>query len=41
MVATRGSALSGRVLGEVGVQIPAMFPEYLHLIRATAEAEGP
>ncbi len=33
--------LSGRVLGEAGVQIPAMFPEYLHLIRATALAEGP
>ena len=33
--------LPGRVLAEVGVQIPNMFPEYLHLIRATALAEGP
>jgi len=36
-----GTTLPGRVLRDVGVQIPAMFPEYLHLIRATAEAEGP
>jgi alpha-galactosidase len=33
--------LSGRVLTQSGVRIPSMFPEYLHLIRATAEAEGP
>ena len=30
-----GVTMSGRVLATVGVQIPAMFPEYLHLIRAT------
>ncbi len=33
--------LSGRVLAHVGVQIPAMFPEYAHLIRASAEAGAP
>ena len=33
---TSGITLSGRVLAEVGVQIPAMFPEYTHLLRATA-----
>jgi alpha-galactosidase len=37
----KGLRLSGRVLARSGVQIPAMFPQYLHLIRATAEAEGP
>ena len=37
----KGVRLSGRVLSDVGIQIPAMFPEYLHLIRATALAEGP
>jgi len=31
----RGVTLTGRVLAGVGVQIPAMFPEYLHLIRVT------
>ena len=36
-----GLRLSGRVLARSGVQIPAMFPEYLHLIRATAEADVP
>ena len=30
-----GVTLPGRVLQTTGVQIPAMFPEYLHLIRAT------
>lgn len=35
-----GVTLTGRVLGRVGVQIPAMFPESAHLIRASAEAEG-
>lgn len=28
-----GLTLSGRVLGEVGVQLPAMFPESIHLLR--------
>jgi alpha-galactosidase len=37
----KGVRLSGRALAQSGVQIPAMFPQYLHLIRATAEAEGP
>ena len=37
----KGIRLSGRVLARSGVQIPAMFPQYLHLIRATAEAKGP
>jgi hypothetical protein len=27
--------MSGRALDTVGVQIPAMFPEYLHLISVT------
>lgn|GEM_PF-2561391 len=30
-----GVTMSGRVLDTVGVKIPAMYPEYLHLIRAT------
>lgn len=38
---TKGVRLPGRVLARSGVQIPAMFPQYLHLIRATAQAEGP
>lgn len=33
-----GVTLSGRTLAEVGVQIPAMFPEYTHLLRARATA---
>ena len=37
----KGLRLSGRVLARSGVQIPSMFPQYLHLIRATAEADGP
>jgi alpha-galactosidase len=32
-----GVTATGRVLGTVGIQIPAMYPEYLHLLRATAE----
>ncbi|HEY5877408.1 MAG TPA: alpha-galactosidase [Nakamurella sp.] len=32
--------LSGRALGLAGVQIPAMFPGYLHLLRVTAEPDG-
>ena len=36
-----GVTMSGRALDRVGVQIPAMFPETAHLIRASAEAEGP
>lgn len=31
-----GVVLSGRTLREVGVQIPAMFPEYTHILRARA-----
>ncbi len=31
-----GVTLSGRALAEVGLQIPAMFPEYTHIIRAHA-----
>ena len=37
----RGSGCPAGCWPRSGVQIPAMFPEYLHLIRATAEAEGP
>jgi alpha-galactosidase len=37
-----GVTLSGRTLAEVGVQIPAMFPEYTHIVRARAHpAAGP
>lgn len=36
---TKGVRLSGRLLGRVGVQIPAMFPGYLHLLRARVEPE--
>ncbi len=32
-----GVIATGRTLDRVGVQIPAMYPEYLHLLRATAE----
>ena len=32
----RGVELPGRVLGEVGLAAPAMFPEQLLLLRATA-----
>jgi alpha-galactosidase len=31
-----GVTLSGRTLAQVGVQIPAMFPEYTHIVRARA-----
>ena len=31
-----GTTLTGRVLADVGIQIPAMFPQYTHLLRATA-----
>lgn len=37
----KGLRLPGQVLATAGVQIPSMFPQYLHLIRATAQAEGP
>jgi len=37
----KGLCLTGRVLATAGVQIPAMFPEYLHLIRVTAHTELP
>ena len=33
----KGVRLSGRVLAHSGVQIPAMFPQYLHLIRTIAQ----
>lgn len=36
---TKGVRLSGRLLDHVGVQIPSMFPGYLHLLRARAEPE--
>ncbi len=36
---TPGITLSGRVLAEVGLQIPAMFPEYTHLLRAIASSD--
>ncbi len=32
-----GVSATGRVLGTVGIQIPAMYPEYLHLLRAIVE----
>ena len=35
-----GVRLSGRTLTEVGVQIPAMFPDCTHIIRARAVAHG-
>jgi alpha-galactosidase len=38
---TKGVRLSGRLLAQAGVQIPAMFPSYLHLLRARAEPETP
>jgi alpha-galactosidase len=31
-----GVTAPGRVLSSVGLQVPAMFPEYTHLISATA-----
>ncbi len=34
-----GITLPGRVLAEVGVQIPAMFPESTHLLRVTASTD--
>jgi alpha-galactosidase len=34
-----GVSLTGHVISTVGVQIPAMYPEYVHLVRATAEPE--
>jgi hypothetical protein len=36
----KGVRLSGRLLAQAGVQIPAMFPGYLHLLRARAEPES-
>lgn len=38
---TKGVRLSGRLLARAGVQIPSMFPGYLHLLRARAEPETP
>ncbi len=32
-----GVIATGRTLARVGVQIPAMYPEYLHLLQATVE----
>ena len=36
----RGVVATGRTLERVGVQIPAMYPEYLHFVRAVAEQEA-
>ncbi len=36
-----GVTLSGRTLAEVGVQIPAMFPEHTHIVRARAVRSHP
>lgn len=35
----KGIRLSGRLLARVGVQIPSMFPGYLHLLRVRAEPD--
>jgi len=35
-----GVTLSGRALAEAGIQIPAMFPDYTHIIRARAVPRG-
>ncbi len=36
-----GVVATGRALESVGVQIPAMFPEYVHLLRAISTAQHP
>jgi alpha-galactosidase len=37
----KGVRMSGAALAQSGVQIPSMFPQYLHLLRATAEPAQP
>ncbi|WP_420119891.1 alpha-galactosidase [Nakamurella sp.] len=38
---TTGVTLSGRALAEVGLQVPAMFPDCTHIIRARAVPAAP
>jgi alpha-galactosidase len=37
----KGVRMSGRALAQSGVQIPSMFPQYLHLLRASADDKQP